>query len=177
MTGLSWWLIRTARKHAPPSASAARRSIVNGTRLSDAEGLRVKPPCRRTRTRAHLRPIPVRAGHRRCEQRSTSPITTRPSKKLNAWGARQSWRAYSGEPGGDSNGWWDPSNLVVSGGYLHFNGRYDASAGRYSIAGVSFGGNDQTYGMYLVRMKGQLRPRSGDLGHRAPVAGGQCLAS
>jgi beta-glucanase (GH16 family) len=68
------------------------------------------------------------------------------------------WTAYSGEPGGDSNGWWNPANLTVSGGYLHFNGRYDATVGRYSTAGVNFGGNDRTYGMYLVRMKGNYDP-------------------
>jgi beta-glucanase (GH16 family) len=68
------------------------------------------------------------------------------------------WSAYNGEPGGDSNGWWDPSNLTVSGGYLHFNGRYDPSVHRYSTAGVGFGGMDQTYGMYLVRMKGDYEP-------------------
>ena len=59
--------------------------------------------------------------------------------------------------GGDSNGWWDPSNLTVSGD-LHFNGHYDSSVHRYSTAGVSFGGMDQTYGMYLVRLKGDYEP-------------------
>jgi Glycosyl hydrolases family 16 len=68
------------------------------------------------------------------------------------------WGAYSGEPGGDQYGWWDPSNLTVGGGELHFLGRYDSSAGRYSTAGVSFGGRDQTYGMYMVRLKGDSNP-------------------
>jgi hypothetical protein len=47
---------------------------------------------------------------------------------------------------------------TLSGGDLHFNGRYDSSMHRYSTAGVSFGGKDQTYGMYLVRMKGDYAP-------------------
>jgi beta-glucanase (GH16 family) len=80
------------------------------------------------------------------------------SQDFNGSNLPPDWGAYSGEPGGDSNGWWDPSNLTVSGGYLHFNGRYDSSVHRYSTAGVSFGGKDQTYGMYLVRMKGDYAP-------------------
>jgi beta-glucanase (GH16 family) len=68
------------------------------------------------------------------------------------------WGAYSGEPGGDPNGWWNESNLTVGGGFLHFNGRFNPSVGRYSTAGVSFGGATQTYGMYLVRIKGDYEP-------------------
>ncbi len=62
------------------------------------------------------------------------------------------WLAYNGQPGGDSNGNWEPSNVSVSGGALHFMA---TSSGQ---AGVQFYGNPQTYGMYLVRMKGDDEP-------------------
>ena len=62
------------------------------------------------------------------------------------------WGAYSGEPGGDPDGNWDPSNVHVSGGELHL------MATPSSQGGVAFYGNEQTYGMYLVRMKGDYEP-------------------
>jgi hypothetical protein len=62
------------------------------------------------------------------------------------------WGAYSGEPGGDPDGNWVQSNAQVSGGALHL------MATPSSQAGVSFYGNSQTYGMYLVRMKGDDEP-------------------
>jgi glycosyl hydrolase family 16 len=62
------------------------------------------------------------------------------------------WGAYSGQPGGDPNGNWDPGNVSVSNGELHLMA--DAS----STGGVGFSGNPQTYGMYLVRMKGDYEP-------------------
>jgi Glycosyl hydrolases family 16 len=62
------------------------------------------------------------------------------------------WGAYSGQPGGDPNGNWDPANVDVSNGELHLT----ANSG--STGGVGFSGNPQTYGMYLVRMKGDYEP-------------------
>jgi beta-glucanase (GH16 family) len=62
------------------------------------------------------------------------------------------WGAYSGQPGGDPNGNWDPGNVSVSNGELHL------SADSSSTGGVGFSGNPQTYGMYLVRMKGDYEP-------------------
>lgn len=62
------------------------------------------------------------------------------------------WGAYSGEPGGDPDGNWDPSNVSVSGGALHLLATPSAQGG------VMFYGNPQTYGMYLVRMKGDYEP-------------------
>jgi Glycosyl hydrolases family 16 len=62
------------------------------------------------------------------------------------------WGAYSGQPGNDPDGNWNPANVAVSGGELHF---YAANG---STGGVSFGGNPQTYGMYQVRMKGDYEP-------------------
>ena len=62
------------------------------------------------------------------------------------------WDAYSGEPGGDPDGNWEPSNVSVSGGALHLMATSSAQGG------VAFYGNPQTYGMYLVRMKGDYEP-------------------
>jgi Glycosyl hydrolases family 16 len=62
------------------------------------------------------------------------------------------WGAYSGQPGGDPDGHWDPANVAVNGGKLHFY------ANNGSTGGVDFFGNPQTYGMYLVRMKGDYEP-------------------
>jgi beta-glucanase (GH16 family) len=64
------------------------------------------------------------------------------------------WRAWSGEPGNDQYGWWQPANLTVSGGALHFGTSWDAAKGIYSSAGTGFFGNQQIYGEYLVRMEG-----------------------
>lgn len=68
------------------------------------------------------------------------------------------WGAYAGEPGGDPYGWWDPANLSVSGGSLHFGTRYNAARSMYSTAGISYYVHPQTYGKYLVRLKGDAEP-------------------
>jgi beta-glucanase (GH16 family) len=62
------------------------------------------------------------------------------------------WDAYNGEPGGDPDGNWDSSNVTVSGGALHLLATPSAQGG------VAFYGNPQTYGTYLVRMKGDDEP-------------------
>ncbi len=62
------------------------------------------------------------------------------------------WYAYNGEPGGDPDGNWDSSNVSVSGGALHLMATPSAQGG------VQFYNNPQTYGMYLVRMKGDYEP-------------------
>ncbi len=62
------------------------------------------------------------------------------------------WDAYNGQPGGDPYGAWESSNVSVSGGALHLMATPSAQAG------VQFYGNPQTYGMYLVRMKGDYEP-------------------
>jgi Glycosyl hydrolases family 16 len=62
------------------------------------------------------------------------------------------WDAYSGEPGGDPYGNWEPSNVSVSDGELHLMATPSAQGG------VAYYGNPQTYGMYLVRMKGDYEP-------------------
>jgi Glycosyl hydrolases family 16 len=62
------------------------------------------------------------------------------------------WLAYNGEPGGDPDGNWEPSNVTVSGDALHL------LATPSGQGGVQFYGNPQTYGMYMVRMKGDYEP-------------------
>ena len=62
------------------------------------------------------------------------------------------WDAYNGEPGGDPYGNWEPSNVSVSGGALHLLATSSAQGG------VAFYAKPQTYGMYLVRMKGDYEP-------------------
>jgi len=71
------------------------------------------------------------------------------------------WDAYSGQPGGDNFGYWDPKNVTVSGGELHLRTTANDDPqrpGTYSTGGVAFDGNTQSYGMYLVRMKGDSEP-------------------
>ena len=67
-------------------------------------------------------------------------------------GLPSGWDAYNGQPGGDPYGNWEPSNVSVSGGALHLMATSSAQGG------VAFYGNPQTYGMYLVRMKGDYEP-------------------
>ena len=92
------------------------------------------------------------------------PTTTPPGWQLtyeqdfNGSTLPSGWGAYSGEPGGDPYGWWDPRNLSVSGGSLHFGTSYDAAHSMYSTAGVAFTSRPQTYGEYLVRLKGDFEP-------------------
>jgi hypothetical protein len=62
------------------------------------------------------------------------------------------WYAYNGEPGGDPDGNWVSSNVAVSGGAMHLMATPSAQGG------VQFYGNPQTYGTYLVRMKGDYEP-------------------
>ncbi len=71
------------------------------------------------------------------------------------------WGAYRGDPGGDSYGYWDPANVTVSNGELHLRTTANDDPQRSNTAstgGVSFYGNPQTYGMYLVRMKADYEP-------------------
>ncbi len=66
------------------------------------------------------------------------------------------WGAYSGQPGSDSAGWWDPSHVIVSGGLLTLKGYKDAAAksGAFVTGGIGMNGSyAQTYGKYLVRMR------------------------
>ncbi len=83
------------------------------------------------------------------------------SQDFNGTTLPPDWDAYSGEPGGDSYGYWDPANVTVSNGELHLRTKADDDPQRsntYSTGGVGFYGNSQEYGMYLVRMKGDSEP-------------------
>lgn len=71
------------------------------------------------------------------------------------------WSAYSGQPGSDPYGYWNPTNVTVSNGELHLRTTADDDPQRpntYSTGGVGFYGDTQQYGMYLVRMKGDYEP-------------------
>jgi beta-glucanase (GH16 family) len=71
------------------------------------------------------------------------------------------WSTYSGEPGSDPYGYWDPANVKVSNGELHLLTTANDDPQRpdtYSTGGVGFYGDTQTYGMYLVRMKSDYEP-------------------
>jgi Glycosyl hydrolases family 16 len=63
------------------------------------------------------------------------------------------WEAYSGHPANDPYSTWDPANDVVSGGELHLLATPSGGVG-----GVGYRGNPQTYGLYLVRLKGDYEP-------------------
>src|SRR5712691_433400 len=72
-------------------------------------------------------------------------------KRLNG----SKWGAYSGQPGGDPGGWWDPSHVVVRRGVLDLETYRDPRfGGRWVSGGVSSApGLKQTYGKYLVRFR------------------------
>lgn len=65
------------------------------------------------------------------------------------------WGAYSGQPGGDPGGWWDPSHAVVRRGILELDTYRDRRFGaRWVSGGVSSShALKQTYGKYLVRFR------------------------
>jgi beta-glucanase (GH16 family) len=65
------------------------------------------------------------------------------------------WGLYSGQPGGDPGGWWDPSHVVAGGGILHLKTYRDPNFGmRWVSGGVSSSyALKQTYGKYEVRFR------------------------
>jgi beta-glucanase (GH16 family) len=65
------------------------------------------------------------------------------------------WGRYSGQPGGDPGGWWDPSHVVVRDGILHLLTYRDPRFGnRWVSGGVSSApALKQTYGKYEVRLR------------------------
>lgn len=65
------------------------------------------------------------------------------------------WRVYSGQPGGDPGGWFDPNHVSVSNGLLTISGYQDAAdGGKWATGGISSSpGLIQTYGKYLVRLR------------------------
>ena len=67
----------------------------------------------------------------------------------------RSWGLYSGQPGGDPGGWWDPSHVVVRGGTLRLETYRDRRFGRRWVSGglSSSHAIHQTYGRYEVRFR------------------------
>jgi hypothetical protein len=65
------------------------------------------------------------------------------------------WGTYTGQPGGDPGGLWDPSHVVVHDGILELQTYQDpAHGGRWVSGGVSSAeALKQTYGKYLVRFR------------------------
>lgn len=62
------------------------------------------------------------------------------------------WKPYTGVPGGDPNGAWSPTHVVVQNGVLYLKGYQDN--GVFTTAGVSSQpALVQTYGKYLVRYR------------------------
>jgi hypothetical protein len=64
------------------------------------------------------------------------------------------WDTFSGVPGGDPDGQFDPRHVVVSGGLLRLNAWRDAAyVNRWVTGGVCLCTVSQTYGAYFVRSR------------------------
>ena len=65
------------------------------------------------------------------------------------------WLKYSGQPGGDPGGWWDPSHVTVTNGVLNLETYRDTRfGGRWVSGGVSSSpALRQRYGKYVVRFR------------------------
>jgi beta-glucanase (GH16 family) len=68
---------------------------------------------------------------------------------------RSKWGLYSGQPGGDPGGWWDPSHVVVRKGVLNLETYRDRRFGHRWVSGglSSARALEQTYGKYEVRVR------------------------
>ena len=142
-----------ARLNSPLYATAQIASLV-GDRL---RSVRVRPSVARAQGKlSSPSPNTVSAGPLPTTSSSGWRLTY--EQDFNGSVLPPGWGAYAGEPGGDPYGWWDPANLSVSGGNLHFGTSYNAAHSMYSTAGVSYLGHPQTYGEYLVRLKGDFEP-------------------
>lgn len=110
----------------------------------------------------------LRAPQFRLASRTTAPSGARiPAGHPRGWrrvfsddflGGRldsRKWGTYSGQPGGDPGGWWDPSHVVVRDGVVRLQSYRD---GRFNNRWVSGGmssarGLKQAYGRYDVRFR------------------------
>ena len=65
------------------------------------------------------------------------------------------WGLYSGQPGGDPGGFWDPSHVVVSGGMAHLQTYRDPAFDNRWVSGGMTNSRvlKQTYGKYLIRFR------------------------
>jgi beta-glucanase (GH16 family) len=68
---------------------------------------------------------------------------------------RRVWTPYTGRPGGDPGGWWEPSHVVVRGGALNLETYRDPRVqDRWVSGGVSSAhAVQQRYGKYLARFR------------------------
>jgi beta-glucanase (GH16 family) len=66
-----------------------------------------------------------------------------------------SWGSYSGQPGGDPGGWWEPSHVAVHNGMLDLQTYRDSAFGNRWVSGgaSSAPALTQLYGKYLVRFR------------------------
>src|ERR1017187_9949901 len=83
------------------------------------------------------------------------------SQDFNGTALPTGWVAYSGQPGGDPDGYWNSANVTVNKGELHFRATANddpKKSNTYSTGGVNFYGHPQTYGIYLVRLKSDYEP-------------------
>ena len=83
------------------------------------------------------------------------------SQDFNGTALPTGWVAYSGQPGGDPDGYWNSANVTVNKGELHFRATANDDPKKrntYSTGGVNFYGHPQTYGIYLVRLKSDYEP-------------------
>jgi hypothetical protein len=67
----------------------------------------------------------------------------------------RAWGAYSGQPGGDPGGLWDPSHVVVHDGVLELQTYRDPAHGNRWVSGglSSARALKQTYGKCLIRFR------------------------
>lgn len=71
-------------------------------------------------------------------------------------GLPRGWDAYTGAPGGNVHGWWDPKRVAVRRGELLLTGGWQG--GRYTTGGLGVWGTSMTYGKYVVRFRVQQAP-------------------
>ena len=162
----------TSREHAGTSVVNALPVALSCCRFSTITSAPASPPAKpwrhpvepsvSPRSHAVMKPT-ASASASSGDTASTGGDGTSPPGSAGGWQLTYStdfpgnslpsgWIAYNGEPGGDPYGNWEPSNVSVSGGALHLMATSSAQGG------VKFLGNPQTYGMYLVRMKGDYEP-------------------
>jgi beta-glucanase (GH16 family) len=97
-----------------------------------------------------------------------STVTARPAAQQRTWKrvfydgfehgfSASKWGRYSGQPGGDPGGWWDPSHVAVRRGILELRTYRDPRFGnRWVSGGVSSARSlTQRYGKYEVRFRMQ----------------------
>jgi beta-glucanase (GH16 family) len=155
----------------PPTSPTARTPVPSATPLPGNYALQLEPVYSSTSTQTPSTGQPTSLPTKAPD---TLPSSTSPSGQampigdIAGWHQvfaddftgttlnTSNWGAYSGQPGGDPAGWWDPSHVVVKGGLLTLEGYKDPAvkADVYVTGGIGMNGSyAQTYGKYLVRMR------------------------